>query len=155
MLSKRITKYIHYLGYHCNSQFPHMKAFLVILLLPFTSLAQSQKDYDHVMASFKKAYNHHQPEKVCELFPKETRNKVARVWNNRGIDELYSDYGKIVSYKYLGRDKADSDNVAVYRAVFQKKTIPMSLSLDKDKNLENFRLDTHSDEIDEMMKKEQ
>ena len=132
-----------------------MKAFLIILLLPFTALAQSQKDYDHVMASFKKAYNRHRADKVCDLFPRETRVKVAKVWNNREMDKLYNDYGKIVSYKYLGRDKTDPDNVTVYKAVFQKKTIPMSLSLDKDKNLENFRLDTHSDEIDEMMKKEQ
>lgn len=132
-----------------------MKAFLIILLLPFTAMAQTQKDYDHVMASFKKAYNHHRADKVCDLFPMETRAKVAKVWSNRGMDELYNDYGKIVSYKYLGHDKTDPDNVAVYKAVFQKKTIPMSLSLNQNKELENLRLDTHANEIDEMMKKEQ
>jgi hypothetical protein len=133
------------------------KAIFIFLLfvLPCAASAQSQVDYENVMARFQKFYNAGQSDSIQAMFSDDwgtTPEKRARLWRNG--DGLLKEYGKIKSMKYLGVEAEDPDKkVRIFKVICTKNTHATGLSIDKMGKLQTFRFDTSSDGIDEMMKR--
>ncbi len=122
---------------------------LIICFYPFVTFSQTKEDYQKVMDRFVTFYNNDQTDSICTIFP--GRDCFwAKV--NPQLDTK-KDYGKIVSYKYLGVVKNDPEHVTVFKIVSEKKGIKaLSFNLHKGK-FGTFRFSTSDDEIKEMLKK--
>jgi hypothetical protein len=131
-------------------------AMLLLIALPLISFSQTKTDYDNYMARFVRYYNKGLTDSICTLFPVEAGRNEPCFWKwaeSSHDTSSYDDYGKIASYKYLGVDKTDPDNVTVFRVVFANKGVKaISFNLEN-KKFATFRFDTSSDEIEGMLKK--
>lgn len=127
----------------------NMKYFAVILfMLPAVVFAQAKKDYELVMRKFVEFYNVNDVDSVCTLFPAD-KDCFWRIVESDG-SSILEEYGKIASYKYLGK----TEDVTVFKVEFSKKeTKAMSFNLDKNNKFGTFRFDTSSAEIKKMLRR--
>jgi hypothetical protein len=131
-----------------------MKYLLLILcFVPLLVLAQGRRDYENTVAKFMRYYNKNEVKKICGMFEPEYRKSSCDMWN-QAMPLVKKDYGKMLSYKYLGVDTTDPEQVRVFKVWYTKDTCAMSLTLSGDKKyLGTFRFKTSSDEIERMLKK--
>jgi hypothetical protein len=133
----------------------YLLAFL--LLMPSAAIAQSQADFEQVMSRFVRFYNDGQTDSICSLFPREREGKAEECfwrWAEQHHDSLSSlqEYGRITSYKYLGRDVTDAEPVHVFKVMFSKVGQKAhSFTLDEANRYGTFRFITSSDEIEKML----
>jgi hypothetical protein len=133
----------------------HMKPLLfVFLLFPAAVFAQTDKDYQDVMDKFVRYYNAGQIDSVCTLFPVDTSLQERCFWRWAEQNESsLKEYGKIESYKYLG--KVTQGQLALFKVVYKKKgKKAMTFDLSENNLFGTFRFDTRDEEIDELLKKE-
>ncbi len=133
-----------------------MKNILFILLfLPVIGFAQTRKDHERVMAKFVKHYNNKQGDNIIRMWKGgEYDEWNHQMWSDEQLISMHKDYGKIVSYKYLGIDTEDPNpGLAVFETQFSVvgwKTT--SMTIDKEGWLGTFRFITSSDGINKMLK---
>ncbi len=127
-----------------------MKYFIILAcLLPAIAFGQTQKDYDQAMARFVRLYNAQKGDSINASFGHKTN-----IWSNSETASLIEKYGTIKSFKFLGVDHEDPNNVYVYITLFSKageKTT--SFTIDKQSYFGTFRFITMSDGIEAMLKK--
>lgn len=138
-----------------------MKQLLVIiaLLSCSTAFAQSQKDYEHVMAKYQRYYNNGNEDSIIYMFSDDIgkeykQERLRKVQNKKG--DLY--YGVMRSWKYIGVDTEGTqgkpeEGVRFFLVTFDKTTHAMSFSLDKHNQFLTFRPMTFSDYIDSKLSK--
>lgn len=130
--------------------------FAILLVLPLLAGAQTQKDYEHALASFQDLYNRDQAAAINEMWPVSIRRKIpVPLWDDNKQASLKQQYGKFLSFKYAGIDENDHDKVRLFYVKFEKSTHMLSMTLDKDRMLGDFRLQTSNKYIDEVFKKMQ
>ena len=126
---------------------------LLSLLCPCCARAQSEADYQNTMARFVRFYNKGLKDSVCTLFPK--REKTGCFWalaDASREERMLERYGRIISYKYLGIDTTDEEQVRVFKVVFAKAgTKATSFTLSEDGLFGTFRLITSSEGIEYML----
>lgn len=125
---------------------------ILLILLPLGADAQNKKDFKEVMGKFVQYYNAGNTEMVCTLFPANKDEKcfwrMAEEQGSKSLDE----YGKIVAYQYLGKDKTDPGNVTVFRIETEKQGVKaMSFTLEPGNKFGTFRFITSSEEIERML----
>ena len=124
----------------------------IAFLLPITVVAQTKADYQRVMATFQRFYNAGQADSIQAMF---APVDVKPLWNEESIAADLNKFGTLKSFKFLGIDKTDPQNVYVFETYFSKagaKTT--SLTLHKDLRPGTFRFMTTSEGIDAMLKKQ-
>ncbi|HJV78674.1 MAG TPA: hypothetical protein VJ602_09840 [Paludibacter sp.] len=134
-----------------------MKFFaLAIFLLPITVSGQTTTDYQFAMVKFQKLYNAGQGDSINALFghrPAEMKSSRP-LWTNAENAALLKEYGTLTSFQFIGIDRADPDNVYVYKTVFSKAgTKTTSLTLYKDLSVGTFRFITTSESISDLVRK--
>jgi hypothetical protein len=141
------------------------KLSFLLVLLPFSALSQSQKDYEQAFVRFMNYYNKDQTDKICRFFPDDPERKEECFWKQiRERTNNLDAYGSITSYRYLGIDTTDPERVRVFKVQYSKAgKKAMSFTLSKTSNAEaatkepfvfgTFRFITSSDGIDKMLSK--
>jgi hypothetical protein len=77
------------------------------------------------------------------------------LWNNERIASTLQELGMIKSFKFIGIDTTDPQQVRVFKTVFRKAgTKTTGLTMYKNNKLGTFRLITSSEGIDELLKKD-
>lgn len=120
-----------------------------------TGKPPSKTDYEHAMARFVKFYNNKQNDSIVSMWPAAMKADMERMWSDKMMERSHSEYGKIVSCKYLGIDTKDPNpGLAVFKTEFSKagqKTTSLTL---EGNYLGTFRFITSSDGIRELLKNE-
>jgi hypothetical protein len=135
-----------------------MKHLLIILLfLPIAGFAQKQADYEQAMSRFVKFYNNNQGDSIKNMWPpKERGDWMDKMWSKERIESNQKEYGKILSYKYIGIDTEDPNpGLAVFKTQFSVvgwKTT--SMTLEKGHYLSTFRFITSSDGIKKLLEQQ-
>jgi hypothetical protein len=128
----------------------------ILFFLPCACWAQTQADYEHVMARFVKYYNNKQGDSIIRMWSAGERDEwTNEAWGNKSLASMHKEYGKILSCKYIGIDTEDPNpGLAVFKtdlSVIGVKAI--SLTLEKGNYLGTFRFITSSDGINKLLKK--
>ena len=134
-----------------------MKALLLFaFLLPITAIAQTQSDYQNVMAKFQRFYNAGKGDSIHLMFERAYQPAPANepLWTNKQTAEALKQFGTLKSFTFLGVDETDHDKVHVFQTIFSKAdTQTTSLTLYENKQLGTFRFITTSHGIDALLKK--
>lgn len=103
----------------------------------------SQLDYETAMKKWKKYYNGGQVEELQSTMLDD------HFWTKDVDKEIKGEYGKMVSYSYLGLE-ADNryQDVALFKVEFEKSVHCMGIALDKENKITTFRFKTYSPYID-------
>jgi hypothetical protein len=128
-----------------------MKLFaLFFFLLPLFGYSQTKHDYERAMVKFQRFYNAGQADSISKMFD----NDATFIWNNKNILSSLQKFGTLKSFKFIGIDRLDPQNVYVFKTTFSKAgTKTTSLTLNKNNQLETFRFITSSEGITELLKK--
>jgi hypothetical protein len=88
---------------------------MLLLFCPLAVVAQSQQDYEQVMALFMKSYNARDTDKICQLFRAEFTQDGCS-W----IGDRLKGYGKMLAQRFVGIDSmSKSDNpVRVFKVTY-------------------------------------
>lgn len=116
----------------------------------FGQMAYNPRAYDVVIAQFQKYYNSMQKDSIPDLYSDEWGEQKDRLWDKKTMKKLHKKYGSMRSYTYIG--EMDDKSASLYKVVFSKSTHAMGILLDKEGKLLNFRFNTSSDHIDNLMK---
>jgi len=132
--------------------------FLIFLLfmLPIAATGQTFTDYKHAMEKFQQFYNAGRGDSINAMFGHEWDQIKASnpLWTNKQVAAHLDELGTLKSFKFIGIDSLDPQQVYVFQTFFNKagaKTT--SLTLDKDYNLGTFRFITTSDGITALLNK--
>lgn len=114
---------------------------------------KSETDYEKVMEQFKGYYNQQQADNIVNMFS--NPEQMKGFMNSKMVDELMKDYGKLISFKFLGLEGDNKyEDVALFKMVCEKSVHVMGISIDKDNKLGTFRFETSSTYIDKLLAKE-
>ena len=119
-------------------------------MTPATS--RSRANYEQVMEKFKNYYNEQLVDSIVNMFANPAEMKSF--FSAKVMEHFNNDYGKMISYKYIGTDDVDGNNDALFKMVFDKSVHMMGISIDPNNKLENFRFQTSSSYIDKLLAKE-
>ena len=130
---------------------------ILIFLIPFSLVGQNSKPYVQTMEKFKMFYNAAQGDSVNVMFGHgwDEMKKSGPIWTNGEFKQYLEEYGKLVSFKFIGVVNDESKRMAVFKTVFSKKGNKVtSFSLDEENKLATFRFSTGSDskEINKLLK---
>lgn len=115
---------------------------LLLFLLPVAAFGQAKADYEKVMNKFAKLYNNKQGKEILKLWGEKDRKSIEWMWSPKELDKLHSQYGKIKSVKYIGKEKKESNAVS-FQTIFAKLEPNGSiLELSKDLHIYAFMLVT-------------
>ena len=131
-------------------------AFLAFLL-PIAVVAQTKKDYHQAMAKFQRLYNAGQGDSIHAMFKPSVQTAIAEhpLWTNERNAKALKEFGTLKSFKFIGIDKTDPENVYVFQTIFSKAGVKTtSLTLDENSRLGTFRFITTSEGIDDLLKKQ-
>lgn len=113
-----------------------------LLFLPFLASAQTKADYEKAMVKFRKYYNQKNGAGIVKMFEEKYRKDIAWMWSKTKMDTLQNEYGKLVSFKYIGADPKNTGAIA-YSSVFSKiEPNHINILLNKNKFFETFILVT-------------
>ncbi len=129
---------------------------LLFFLLPLAVAGQSNTDYENAMAKFQKFYNAGQGDSINAMFGHDwdEMKLTNALWTNAKAADFLKEYGKLKSFKFVGVDKEDPNEVHVFQTVFDKAgTKTTSLTLDQGRSLSTFRFITSSERIDALLRK--
>ncbi len=134
-----------------------MKYFaLILFLLPIAVAGQSITDYNNAMSKFQKFYNKGQGDSINAMFghiPNEMQS-ASPLWTNDQNAAFLEEYGTLKSFRFIGIDKSDPNQVYVFETIFSKAGAKTSsLTLYNDYTLGTFRFITTSEEIKELLRK--
>lgn len=103
----------------------------------------SQMDYETVIKKWKKYYNAGQVNELQSLMLDE------HFWTKDVDKEIKGEYGKMVSYSYMGLEADNKyQDVALFKVVFDKSVHCMGIALGKENKITTFRFKTYSPYID-------
>jgi hypothetical protein len=128
---------------------------ILAFLMPLAMTGQTANSYQQAMEKFQKFYNAGQGDSINSMYGHEwDEMKLTRaLWTNAKAAELLTEYGKLKSFKFVGVDKSDPNEVHVFQTVFSKKGKSLtSLKLDSDNSLSTFRFITIPDENTRLLK---
>ncbi|MBL7730622.1 MAG: hypothetical protein JNM88_05545 [Chitinophagaceae bacterium] len=129
---------------------------ILIFLLPVAAAGQSTNDYEKALSNIQKFYNAGQGDSINALFghvPDDIKSSRP-LWTNESNRELLAELGTLKSFRYIGIDKSDPNEVYVFETIFSKAGVKTtSLTLYKDLSVGTFRLITTSDSIDDLLQK--
>ncbi len=128
---------------------------LLVAIMPLLSFAQSSVRNEKLMAKFVADYNSVNSDGIVHMWnDSETVEWASKAWSAASITNMHKQYGKILSYEYLGIDEEDPNpGLAVYVINMSVAgTKNLSFTFDNGKDLGTFRFITSSDGIDKMMK---
>jgi hypothetical protein len=125
-------------------------------LLPITGFAQTETDYQKVMAKFQQFYNAGHGDSIYAMFKSSIQSASVGhpLWTKESNATALKQYGTLKSFNFLGIDNTDAAGVYVFQTFFSKagaKTT--SLTLDDNYRLGTFRFITKSEGIDALLKK--
>lgn len=109
-----------------------------------------------------KFYNQGKIDSVYKLLSNDWGDEKTTLFSKDIMNRLKKEMGNIVSYKYIGKDTAYSDDyarpVAFFKIVYSKavkgvNAHAMSISLNEDKKIYAFNFLTSSPHIDSMISK--
>jgi hypothetical protein len=106
-----------------------MKIYWVLFLfIALASKAQSVKDYESAMKKFQKFYNAGKGDRINMMLRDDTTIMIngRHMWNDIDIKPLIKEYGFLKSFKFLGVDSTDPQNVYVFETKFSKKGTNMT-----------------------------
>ncbi len=111
--------------------------------------------YVQVMRQFKVYYNAHNAEEIDNMFSDTWGDRKKSLYTTKVLDEQMKQYGKLISFKYMGQDEGDRyQAIALFKMVFEKSVHVMGISIHKDHKLGTFRPETSSPYIDKLLAKE-
>ena len=122
-----------------------------MFLSPSLCMSQTREDFDDIMMKFVRYYNAKQIDSIHNLASDSWGDGKAFLWNDKSVEKLHKEYGKIISHKYAGEDTNDY-NIQFYKMVAEKKVFMTGLTLEEDKKLGTFRFHTSSRFIDSLLK---
>lgn len=125
---------------------------LITFLLPAAAMAQSQADYESMMNKFVKHYNKGNSEQIVAMFPKDAQKFILSAYKPEEFVSKHEEQGKIQSFRYLGIDTTDPEQVRVFRVETTKGVRTMSFNLGPDGLFGTFRQYTTSDYIEQMLR---
>lgn len=131
---------------------------ILVYLIPFTLAGQVSNPYQQTMQNFKKFYNAAQGDSINSMYGRgwDKMKQTKALWTNVKAKELLKEYGKLISFKFIGVDKEDPQKVYVFQTVFSKKhDNATSFTLDSENKFGTFRFSTSSDEIIRLIKNSQ
>ena len=128
---------------------------ILILVMPFALFGQSADPHSLAMEKFKNFYNAGKGDSINAMFGHDwdEAKLTTPLWTDAKAAELLKEYGSLESFKFIGVDTMDPNNVYVFKTFFSKagaKTT--SLTLDKDNSLSTFRFMTSSEGISQLLK---
>lgn len=112
--------------------------------------AQTQTDYDSVMAKFMKFYNAEQADSICNLFADSWGKAKKTLWTKEDILENKKEYGEMTSITFMGIEPGDA---RLYKTVCTKKTFGTGVVLDSTSKMLTHRFHTTSPYIKKLLKK--
>ncbi len=118
-----------------------------------TAVTHAINDYIQAMDNFRASYNRSDAEAIRNMFSDDWGEMRKYVWREDQNNELISDYGKLRSFKYIGRSN-EQDHVVLFEATFDKSVHVMGIALDDKNKLETFRFNTTSPYIDKLLARE-
>jgi hypothetical protein len=122
---------------------------ILAFLMPLAMMGQTANSHQQAMEKFQQFYNAGQGDSINAMYGHEwDEMKLTKaLWTNAKAAELLKEYGKLKSFKFVGVDKSDPNEVYVYQTVFSKKGKSFtSLKLDSANSLSTFRFITTPDE---------
>lgn len=128
--------------------------FIVLVFPPAFAFSQTKADAERVMGRFMKFYNDRQNDSIYYMFSVGDRKSFSKERNAASMKWYDDDFGKMLSFEYLGIDSDDAAHVTVFKTNWSKggkKT--SSFTLDKENKFLTFRLGTSSPGIDKLLKK--
>jgi hypothetical protein len=128
---------------------------ILMFLMPLGLEAQTTNSYEQIMEKFQKLYNAGQGDSINAMYGHEwDEMKLTKaLWTNAKAAESLKEYGKLKSFKFVGVDKSDPNEVYVFQTVFSKKGKSLtSLKLNSDNSLSTFRFITTTDENTRQLK---
>lgn len=129
---------------------------LILFLLPIAVAGQSITDYNNAMSKFQKFYNNGQGDSINAMFghmPNEMKS-ASPLWTKDQNAAMLKQYGTLKSFRFIGIDKSDPNQVYVFETIFSKAGAKTSsLTLFNDYTLGTFRFITTSEEIQELLRK--
>jgi hypothetical protein len=126
-------------------------------LLPAMGFSQTKADYEHAVSKLAKFYNNDQPDSVYKLLSDKWGSDKKNLFSPDNAKALLKRYGKIKSYKYIGKDPEYYDDqltqmvffkVVYTMAVDGRREHAMSISLDEQNKIYGFNFITSSPHID-------
>ena len=126
------------------------------LSAPFCCRQSIKTDFENVMAKFQKFYNAGQGDSINAMYGHDwDQMKLKKaLWTNAKAAEYLKEYGKLKSFKFIGIDESDPNEVYVFETIFSKAgTKTTSLTLDKNLSLGTFRFLTTSESISALQRK--
>ena len=129
-------------------------AFIAFWLLPIGAFAQSRSDYETTMQHFREHFNRGDAKEIRAMFSGSWGKRKKQLWPQHQLDEVRSDYGKMLSCTYVTIDTVSDENrLALFKVVYEKETFMTAFNLDRAKKFRTFRLNTSSPFIDGLLKK--
>ncbi len=111
-------------------------------VLPAVSNAQTRTDYNNAVDHFKSYYNHKQGDSIYNMMSERGKTMLPREKAVAVFNATYTQIGELQSYQFL----KEKDQLATYKAAFEKATLSLLISLDKDNKLETFRFLPYKEE---------
>ncbi|MET0637746.1 MAG: hypothetical protein ABWZ25_17080 [Chitinophagaceae bacterium] len=127
---------------------------ILMFFMPFAMAAQAQNPHQQAMNKFTKFYNAGQGDSINAMFGHgwDDIKSSQPLWTNAKAAELLEEFGMLESFKFVGVDTSDPNEVYVFQTVFSKKGAnATSLTLDKDNSLDTFRFITTSNGITRLL----
>ncbi len=115
---------------------------LIALIFSLSSFAQSVRDFDGVVAHLQRLYNNQKMDSVYYLMSDRGKKLMTAEKFSEAMKGLYSQYGAFIKVE-LKNQKANS---AMYRSVFEKELLGLSISLNKENQIDKFRFVPYQDE---------
>ncbi len=126
-----------------------MKLLIVLLfMLPFALFGQNSQPYLQTMGKFQLLYNAAKDDSLNAMFGHEwdEMQKTKPLWTKGESKKYLEEYGKLISFKFIGFENKDSETLAIFRTVFSKKGKKVtSISLNSENKLGTFRFSTGSE----------
>ena len=127
----------------------------LIFFLPIAATAQTTTDYKAAMKKFQEFYNAGHGDWINAMFKHDyDQTKVKPMWTDKSVTADLIELGTLKSFRFIGVDSTDPQNVYVFQTVFSKAgTKTTSFTLDKNQHLRTFRFFTTSDGITALLNK--
>jgi len=108
---------------------------VLIVAAAITSFAQTRTDVDAAVNRFQSLYNNKQYQDIFNSLSERIKTMMTLEQTKTAMGQLNAQAGQLRSYTFSKEEK----EVSFYKAEFEKATMTLAISLDKDNKMETFR----------------